>query len=107
VFAAKHLLDFAGVHLARKRLQPVTELGECASVPLLSPFDEHRQIITPAAQRRDELAVVLEPPPALKQLLRFFLVFPEIRLRDPRFDSIQLVFRFGRFKDSSEDRPPV
>jgi hypothetical protein len=107
VFAAEHLLDLAGLDLARERLQPLRELGQRTLIPLLGPLDEHRQIIASAAQRGGELAVLFEPPPPLEQLLRLRLVLPEIRLRDARFNLRQLVFRSGRVKDSSADRLPV
>jgi len=107
VLAAEHFLDFAGLDLARQCVQASTELGQRVSISLLGPLYENREIVAAAPKRGDELAILFEPAPPLKQLLRLFLVFPEIRLADSRLDPIQLVFRFGDFKDSSGDRLPV
>jgi hypothetical protein len=104
VFAAEHLFDLAGLDLARQRIQAAAELGQRIGISLLGPLHENREIVAAAPQRGDELAIFFEPPPPLKQLLSLFLVFPEIRLADSRLDPIQLLFRFGDFKDSSEDR---
>jgi hypothetical protein len=107
MFPAEHLLDLAGLDLARQGLESFSQLGQRPRIALLGPFDEHRQIVAPAAQRCDQLAVFFEPPPPLQELLRLFLILPEIRLGNARFDQAQLLFRPRRFKDSSADRLPV
>ena len=55
-------------------------------LPRLGPFDEDGEILGAAPQRLAEIAILLEPPAALQQLLRAGLVLPEVRIGDARFD---------------------
>ena len=71
---------------------------------LLGPLGEHGQIVEPALQRFAEIAVFLEPPAALQQLLRGRLVLPEIRGADALFDFLQFVGGSCGVKDSSAGR---
>ena len=49
-------------------------------------------------------AIVLEPPAALQDLLRFGLIFPEVWRGGARLEAGQFVFGPGAFKDSSANR---
>jgi len=69
----------------------------------LGPFDQHRQIVALSPERAHEIAILLEPAAALQDLLCFSLVFPEIGRGRARFETVQLFFRAGGFKDNSAD----
>jgi hypothetical protein len=52
----------------------------------------------------DQVAILLQPPAALQNLLRLCLVFPEIGSRGSRLDAGQFVVGSCGFKDSYADR---
>jgi hypothetical protein len=68
------------------------------------PFDEDRQVVAPLLERQHEIAILLEAPAALQDLLGFGLVLPEIRRGGARLETVQFVEGTGGFKDSSVDR---
>ena len=59
----------------------------------LSPFDEHGEIVAALLQRHHEIAVLLQTAAALKDLLGFGLIFPEIGRGGARLEAGQLVVR--------------
>jgi hypothetical protein len=65
------------------------------------PFDEHGEIVVFLGQRARQVAILLETPSALQDLLRFGLILPEIGGSGARFEARQLVVGAGGFKDSS------
>jgi hypothetical protein len=107
VFAAKHLLDFAGFDLAGQRVEPFAEFRQGTGIALFGPLDENGKIVTPPAQACDKLAVLLEPASTLQKTLCRFLILPEIWRGNFRFNLFQLLVGFCRLKDSSVDPPPV
>jgi len=103
VLAAEHLLGFTGVDLRGEIVERAAEIvGD--RLPGLAPFDEHRQVLEPLAQRFAEIAILFEAAPALQQLLRRRLVFPEVRGTDALFDGLQLVGGMCCVKGSSAGR---
>jgi hypothetical protein len=106
VLAAEHLLDLAGLDFLIEAVERLRELG-IDLLAGLGPFKEHGQIVTAFAQRHHQIAILFEAAPALQDLLRFGLVFPEIGCGRAGFEPAQFVFRAGRFKDSSADRQRV
>jgi hypothetical protein len=100
VLAAEHLLDLGRLHLAGERVEALRELSRHVFAGA-GPFDQHGQIVDPALQRRDELAIVFEAAAALQGLLRLGLILPEIGLGDAGFEPAQLFVRSGSLKDSS------
>jgi len=50
-----------------------------------------------------QIAVLLQPPPALEDLLRVGLILPEIRRGRAALEAGQFFVRAGGFKDSSAD----
>jgi hypothetical protein len=103
VLAAEHLLDLAGLHFLIERFERQAELG-VNGLAGLRPLDEDGQVLAPLPERRDEIAVQLETPAALLNLLGFSLVFPEVGRGDARLDTGQFFLRAGDLKDSSADR---
>jgi hypothetical protein len=103
VLAAEHLLDLAGLHLLVERIQRLGEFG-VDRLARVGPFDEHGEIVGLLAERLDELAILLEAPPPLQDLLGFSLIFPEIGRGGARLEAGQFLFGAGGFKDSSADR---
>jgi hypothetical protein len=84
VLATEHLFGLAGIHLTGEIVQRAPEIvGD--RLPRFGPFHQHREIVGPAAQRVAEVPILLEPPAALQQLLRFCLIFPEVGGGDARF----------------------
>jgi hypothetical protein len=103
---AEHLLDLGGLDFLIERIEGLTELG----VHRFSgrrPLDEHGEIVALLAERIDEIAILLEPFPALEHLLCFGLVVPEVGSCGARLEPRQLVLWAGGFKDSSADRRRV
>ena len=104
MLAAEHLLDFGGLHLYGKVIQRPIQV-RVDILPLLRPFDEHREVVTPLSQRFDQREVILQPPPTLQDALRYGLILPEIRGGRLSFDLGELVGRSCRVKDSSAGPP--
>ena len=77
VLAAEHLLDLAGLHFLIERLERLAELG-VDRLARFGPLDEHGEVVALLLERHDQVAILLEPPAALLDLLGFGLVFPEI-----------------------------
>ena len=106
VLAAEHLLDLAGLHFLVERVERLRELG-VDRLAGLGPLDEHGEIVALLLERRDELAILLEPAAALQHLLRFGLVLPEIGRGGARLEAGQFFVGAGGLKDSSADRQRV
>jgi hypothetical protein len=104
VLAAHHLLDLAGLDFLIERLERLRELG-VDGFARLRPFHQDREVVAFFPERGDEIAIQLEPPAALQDLLRFGLIVPKIRRGGTRLEAGQLVFGSSGFKDSSGDRP--
>jgi hypothetical protein len=77
VLAAEHLLRLAGIDFFRELVERAAEVVE-HRLSRLGPLREHGQVLLALAQRFGQGAVLLEPPPALEQLLGGRLVLPEI-----------------------------
>jgi hypothetical protein len=103
VLPAEHLLDLARLDLAGERVERRSQL-RLDRLALLRPLDQDAEVVGAFAQRRAQLAILLEPAPPLQQLLRGRLVLPEIRRGDPRLDLRQLLLGPRGVKDSSADR---
>ena len=106
VLAAEHLLDLAGLHFLIERLERLRELG-VDRLAGLRPFDQHGQVVALLLERQHQIAILLEPAPALQDLLRFGLVLPEIGRGGARLEAGQFFVGAGGFKDSSADRQPA
>jgi hypothetical protein len=102
VLASKNLLRFDGLDLCRERVESLRELG-CDVFTLRRPIHQDAKVIDSTTERRDEIDVLLETAPALKQLLRLGGIFPEIRIADARLYRREFIGWAGRFKDSSAD----
>jgi hypothetical protein len=102
VLASEHLLGFTGLDLLIERVEPLFELGVHVLTGL-DPLGEHAQILALLAQRKNEVAVLLDASPALQDLLCFGLVSPEIGRGSFGLDSGELVFGLGGLKDSYAD----
>jgi len=105
VLAAEHLLDLAGLHVLIEDIERGGEL-RVDRFPRLGPFDEHREVVVLLLERDNQIAILLEPAAALLDLLRFGLVFPEIRGGRAGFYAGQFFVGLGGFKDSYADRQP-
>jgi hypothetical protein len=103
VLAAEHLLDLAGLDFLVERVESLDELAVDVFAGL-RPFDKDREVVALLPERQDEIAILLEAPPALQDLLCFCLVFPEIVGGRAGVQLRQLFFGSGRLKDSSADR---
>ena len=86
-----------------KRLEGLRELGVDRFAGL-GPLDEHGEVVALLLQRHDQVAILLEPPAALQDFLRFGLVLPEIGRGGARLEAGQFFVGAGGFKDSSADR---
>jgi len=102
VLAAEHLLDLGGLHLLIQRVERLRELG-VDRLAGLRPLDQHGEVVALFRERARKVAILLEPPPALQDLLCFGLVFPEIGGGRARLEARQLIVGAGGFKDSSAD----
>jgi hypothetical protein len=102
VLAAEHLLDLAGLHLLIERVERLGEFN-IDRLAGIGPFEQHSEIVALLPERCDERAVLLQPPAALQDSLRFRLVFPELRGGRASFEAGQFFFGARRFKDSSAD----
>jgi hypothetical protein len=103
VFAAEHLLGFAGLDLNGEFVQ-----GTRKVVPdRLSgfyPFGENVEVVDLFPERIRKLAILFEPATALKQFLGVCLVLPEIWSGNAFFYAGEFVGGLGRVKDGSADR---
>jgi hypothetical protein len=79
VLASEHLLRLGGLHFLIEPIECVGKLGVHGFAGL-GPLDEHRQILAPLAKGLDQISILLETTPALQNLLRLALIFPEIGL---------------------------
>ena len=84
VLPAEHLLGFSRVHDGRELIEAAREVVEDRLAPF-SPLGQHGEIVGTRSQRFAEVAILLEPAPALQELLRPGLVFPEVWRRDALF----------------------
>ena len=93
VLAAEHLLDLAGLHFLIERVE---RLANSASTG--SPASAHSTSTARSSlffrSDVDQIAILLEPPAALQDLLRFGLVLPEIGRGGARLEAGQ--FFVGR-----------
>jgi hypothetical protein len=105
VFAAEHLLHFAGLHFLVERFDPLCEFG-VDRLPCFGPLDEDGEIVGALAQRHHQVAILLEALAALQDLLCFDLVFPEVGRGGLVLETGQFFVGAGSFKDSSADRQP-
>ena len=103
VRATEHLLDLGRLDFLIERVERRAEF-RVDRFARLGPLDEDREVVALAAQGFDEIAILLEPFPALEDLLRLGLVVPETGRGRARLETGQLVLRAGGFKDSSADR---
>jgi hypothetical protein len=103
VLAAEHLLDFARLHCHVEGVEPLLELG-VNGFPCFGKLEQHRQIVGLLAQRRNQVAVLLQASAALLDFLRFGRVFPEIGIERALIEAGQFVVRIGLLKDSSASR---
>jgi hypothetical protein len=103
VLAAEHLLDLARLHLLVEQLERLRELG-VYRLARLRPLDKHTQIVALLPERDHQVAILLEAPAALQDLLGFGLVFPEIVGGGSRVEPAQFFIGTSGFKDSSGDR---
>ena len=79
-------------------------VGWCAGGSArLGPLHQYGEIVAFLFERHDQFAILLEPPPALENLLGFGLVFPEIGRGGARLETGQLLIGAGGLKDSSAD----
>jgi hypothetical protein len=86
VLAAEHLLDFSGLDFLFKGIERLSELG-IDRLAGSGPFDEDREIVALLLERGHQIVILLEPPPALQNLLCFSLVVPEIGRGGARFEA--------------------
>jgi hypothetical protein len=105
VLPAEHLLDFAGVDVALKRVERSAEIL-LDRLPRLGPLDQHPHVVGVLTQRLAELPVFFETAAALEDLLRVGLVVPEVGGGRQCFYLGKLGVETGDVKDSSGDRLP-
>jgi len=103
MLAAEHLFDLTGLELLFERFEGLTEFG-VYRLAGFGPFDEHRQIVAFLLERRIQIAILLEAPAPLQDLLSVGLILPEIRRRGTRLEAGEFFFRSCGFKDSSASR---
>jgi hypothetical protein len=106
VLAAEHLLDLARLHFFCERIERLRELG-VDRLARFGPFDEDGEVVVALLQRPYEIAVLLQTPSALQDLLSFGLIFPEIGRGGARLEAGQFVVRACGFKDNSAGRSRV
>ena len=97
VLAAEHLLDLAGLHLLIERVERGCEFA-VDRLPRLGPLDQDGEVVALLAQRHHQVAILLQAPAALQDLLRFGLVFPEIGRGGARLEAGQFFFVDGRLQ---------
>jgi RNase P/RNase MRP subunit p29 len=102
VLAAQHLLDLARLDLLLELVEPAGELV-VDGLALVQPLEEHSEVLGAPRKRRRERDVLFDAAAALERLLGLGLIFPEIRLTDPRLYARELIGRSCRVKDSSAE----
>jgi hypothetical protein len=100
VLAAEHPFRFAGSHLRLELVERAHQVVEHGFTGL-APFDEHGEVVDARLERVAEIAILFQAAPALEQLLRRFLVLPEVGFAYARFDAFEFFCRAGGVKDSS------
>jgi hypothetical protein len=106
VLAAEHLLGLARFDFGEELVETARQIvGD--RLPGLRPFDQDGEVVHPAAERVAQVAILLEPPAALEQLLGVLLILPEVRVGNAQLYPGELVGGAGRVKDSSADRMRV
>jgi hypothetical protein len=103
MLAAEHLLGLAGVDLAAELVERAAEILR-DRLAGFGPLDEDVQVVEASAERRAQLAILLDAAAPLQQLLRGRLVLPEIRCGNAFFDSSQFGVGAGGVKDGSAGR---
>ncbi len=103
VLAAEHLLRLGRLHFAVEGVESLREL-RVDRLARLGPLDEYGQILALAPERREQIAILLQPAAALQDLLGFGLVFPEIGRGDARLEAGQFFVGTCGLKDSSAGR---
>jgi hypothetical protein len=103
VLATQNTLGLSRLDL---RLEPVKTGIEITGDILATgcPFGQHAEIVLLLLQGFEQVDTILQPPSALKGLLRLSLVLPEIGFGNPRFQPGDLIVRKGCLKDNSGDR---
>ena len=89
-----------------ERVEPLRELG-VDRLAGVRPLDQDGEIVAALLQRQHEIAVLLQTSAALKDLLGFCLIFPEIWRGGAGLEAGQLIVRACGFKDSSASRSHV
>jgi hypothetical protein len=102
VLAAEHLLDLAAFDEPGEFLHSLREIGNDI-LALLTPVDEHGEIVAFRFQRRNQLDFFFDAAAALEDFLRFGLVIPEVWGRGPGFYLRELFCWAGGLKDNSGD----
>src|SRR5207302_10948307 len=103
VLAAQHLLDLAGVDQTRELVDAGRQLaGDILA--LAGPFDEHTKILGALSERIDQLNFLFDPPAALKKLLCFGLIGPEVGRRGALFYAGEFFGWASGLNDSSGGR---
>jgi hypothetical protein len=103
VLPSEHLFRLARLDFAAELIERAREIVE-NRLARLGPLDEDAQILDAALQRLAQVAVVLEPAPALQELLRRRLVFPEIGISGALLYLGEFICGASRVKDGSADR---
>jgi hypothetical protein len=85
VGAAEHFLDLARLDGGLELVEATDEVG-LHVLALTGPFEEHAEVVGAAFQRLTGGLVLFDPAPALQDLLRLGLIFPEIGVGDPLLD---------------------
>jgi hypothetical protein len=100
VLAAEDALRLRGLDPLLEPVEPRGEVGGDV-FPGGGPLGQHSQVGFLLPDRFGEVDVVLEPAPALQDLLGFGLVLPEVGLADQRLEAVGLVTRAFGLKDTS------
>jgi hypothetical protein len=106
VLAAEHLFDLAGLDFLVEGVERLKEL-RVDRLPRLRPLDEDAEIVALLLEREHQIAILLEPAPALPDLLGFGLVFPEVVGGRERVELAYFFAGAGGLKDSSANRKPA
>jgi hypothetical protein len=91
------------LHVAFVILERAREIGADV-LALARPLDQHAKVVGLLANRLREVALGLQPPAPLEDLLRGALVLPEIRFGGLRFEFRQLAAESRFVKAPSADR---
>jgi hypothetical protein len=103
VLAAEHLFDLAALDLLIERVDGLREFSVDRFAGL-RPLGQYGEVVALAAERGDQIAILLQTAAALEDFLRFGLVFPEIGRGGARLETRQFFFGTGGFKDSPANR---